>query len=79
MLEKEFKYYLDNQADLAKKYPNQFLVIIGDSVVGVYATRKEAYDKASTEYHLGDFLIQQAQLGDNNHTQIFHTRAIVNR
>jgi hypothetical protein len=34
MLDKEFRYYLDNQSDLVKKYNGRFIVIIDNEVVG---------------------------------------------
>jgi len=40
MLEKEFKYYLDNQQDLVKKYNGKFIVIVEDKVIGAYDKRK---------------------------------------
>ncbi len=34
MLDTEFKYYLENQAELVKKYNDRFIVIIGNEVIG---------------------------------------------
>jgi hypothetical protein len=78
MLEKEFQYYLDNQEDLVRRYPNRFLVIRGNEVVGDYGSHKEAYHEATQKYALGTFLIQQCSPGKESYTQVFHTRAIIN-
>ncbi len=43
MLEKEFKYYLDNQEELIKKYIGRFIVIKGDEVIGDYTSESGAY------------------------------------
>ncbi|MDI9366135.1 MAG: hypothetical protein QM541_14355 [Flavobacterium sp.] len=50
MLEKDFKYYLDNQKDLVKKYNGMFLIIKECEVVGAYKTKQEAND---TKFHNG--------------------------
>lgn len=76
MLEKEFQYYLDNQADFVKKHANKFLVIKNQEVVGVYDTKENAYDDATSKFELGTFLIQQCLPGTLGHTQTFHSQVI---
>jgi hypothetical protein len=78
MLEREFKYYLDNQKDLVKKHNNKFLVIKGEEVVGVYKTKQEAYDSATAKYKLGEFLIQHCLPGEQSYSQTYHSRVIIN-
>lgn len=75
-LEKEFKYYLDNQAELVAKYNGKFLVIKDEKVIGVYDTKQEAYDTATAQNELGTFLIQQCLPGNIGTTQTFHSQAI---
>lgn len=76
MLEKEFKYYIDNQNELVKKYLGKFLVIIGEQVVGSYDSYEESLSESQKKYEIGKFLIQQCLPGEDNYTQTFHTRAI---
>lgn len=76
MLEKEFKYYLDNQDELVKKYNHRFIVIIGNDVVGDYSTMDEAFNNSISKYEMGTFLIQECTEGDSAYTQTFHSRAI---
>lgn len=76
MLEQEFKYYVDNQVDLVKKYNNRFIVIVGESVVGDYDTFEDAILKSKEKYPIGTFLVQECKNGKENYTQTFHTRAI---
>lgn len=78
MLDTEFKYYLDNKETLTEKYPNKYLVIRGEEVVGVYDDRLAAYNEASEKFKIGTFLIQLSQVGSQSYTQTFHTRAIIN-
>ena len=74
MLDKEFKYYLDNQTELVKKYSGRFLVIRSESVVGDFATMDEAYFDSVNKYELGTFLIQECTEGNEAYTQTFHSR-----
>ncbi len=59
MLEKEYKYFLENKDSLLKEYRNMFIVIKDDKVVGSYTTQDEALSESSRKYALGTFLIQK--------------------
>lgn len=76
MLDKEFKYYLDNQEELVKTYLGKFLVIKDQQIVGVYDTKTDAYDESTSKYVIGTFLIQQCLSGSLSHTQTFHSRVL---
>lgn len=77
MLDKEFKYYIDNQQKLVKKYNGKFIVIIGDEVVGFYETTEEAYTESIKKYKLGTFLIQHCIPGPESYTvNIYTSRAV---
>lgn len=76
MLKQEFQYYLDHQEEFVKKHLNKFLVIRDQKVVGVYDTKPEAYDEATSKYELGSFLIQHCLPGTLGHTQTFHSQVI---
>jgi len=76
MLKKEFKYYLDNQNELLKKYNNRVLVIIDNRVVGDYENFEQAYFQSIKKYEPGTFLIQECTEGEEAYTQTFHSRAI---
>jgi len=79
MLEKEFKYYLDNQQELLKKYNGKFIVIKDFEVVGAYNTHIEAYKASVQSFELGTFLIQHCTPGTDSYTQTFHSRAFINK
>ncbi len=74
MLDKEFKYYLENQDDLVVKYNGKFIVIIGEDVIGVYDSQIEAYEETAKVHKLGTFFIHQVGPGKENFTQVFHSR-----
>ncbi len=73
-LEKEFKYYLDQQDELVKKYNGYTLVIIGEEVVDAYKNDEEAYFESEKKYGLGNFLLQRCTPGDEAYTATFHSR-----
>ena len=77
MLEKEFQYYLNNQAELVKKYAGKFLVIKGEEVKGVYDSHADAYNNTARTEKLGTFLIQHCNPGAESYSQTFHSQVII--
>jgi hypothetical protein len=75
-LEKEFQYYLDNQAEFVKKYKGKFIVIKNSKVLGAFDTEIEAIEKTSKEHALGTFLVQKCEAGSENYTQTYHSRVV---
>lgn len=63
-LEKEFKYYLDNQDKLVEKYNGKALVIKNQKIIGVYDTEIEAIEKVSQKEELGTFLVHTCGPGE---------------
>ena len=78
MLEQEFKYYLDNQAELAKQHFSRFIIIKDQKILGDYSTEIEAVLAGQNELGLvlGTFLVQHCSPGVENYTQFFHSRAM---
>ena len=76
MLEREFQYYIDHQDELVKKYNGKVLVIIGETVVGVYDTEAEAYFSSIKKHTPGTFLVQLCTPGRDSYTQTFHSRVV---
>ena len=77
MLDKEFKYYIANQAELVAKYPNKFIVIKNKEVIGVYDSHADAYNKTVETEELGTFLIQHCLPGADSYSQTFHSQVII--
>ncbi len=75
-LEKEFQYYLNNQAELVKKYSGKFIVIKGEQVLGAYDSEIEAIEETSREHELGSFLVQKCEPGTESYTQTYHSRVV---
>jgi len=78
MLDKEFKYYIDNQEELVKKYNGKFIVIKDNSVLGAYSSEAAAYNETLKNHKLGTFLIQLCLPGKESHTVTFHSRVVFN-
>jgi hypothetical protein len=73
-LKKEFKYYLDHQDELIKKYNGKFVVIKDGQVIGSYDSQFEAVEETSKKYELGTFLVQKCEPGSESYTQTYHSR-----
>lgn len=73
---RNFHYYLDNQSNFVSKYNGKVLLIVGQKVVGVYDSEKDAYFDAITKYEPGTFLIQLCTEGDSAYTQVFHSNVV---
>lgn len=58
MIEKQLKYFKDNQSTFAKKYSGKYLVISEDLTVSVFDTLDSAYTFGTSNYGLGNFLLQ---------------------
>lgn len=78
MLNKEFKYYLDNQNELVEKYEGKYIVIKNQTIIGAYNDEKDAYNETLKEHKLGTFLIQHCLPGEESHTATFHSRVVFN-
>lgn len=74
LLEKEFKFYIDNQESLVKKHKGKILVIKNQEVIGVYNTEIDAILNTAKEHEIGTFLVQKCEPGEESYTQTFHSR-----
>ena len=74
MLDKEFKYYLDNQKKLVKKHNKKFVVIKDEKVIGVYDSEVQAYFETKKNHEPGTFLIQFCEPGEGSYTHTYQTR-----
>lgn len=77
MLEKEFKYFMDNHDSLYNDYPNKYIVIKDEKVLYAEDNMEEALERAiGGGLQVGSFLIQLCSEGDKAYTQTFHSRVI---
>ncbi|GHV76947.1 hypothetical protein AGMMS49942_17680 [Spirochaetia bacterium] len=59
MFEKEEAFYMSHQAKFREKYPDKWLVIVGDSLFGAFDTTKEAFETAILRYEPGEFMMHR--------------------
>lgn len=76
-LKKEFEFYLENQAELAKKFNGKYIVIKNQEVIGVFESEIEAIEKTSANHKLGTFLVQKCEPGKESYTQTYHSRVVL--
>ncbi len=76
MIQDLFKYYLDNQDELVKKYEGKYLVITAEGVQGAYDTLESGYDTALKTYGKGNFMLQLCTKGEDAYTQRFFTSRV---
>ena len=72
----EFRYYLDHQTEMVKKYNGKVIVIREADVLGAYESYGKALSATEKDHPLGTFLIQKVSPGDTDHTQYFHSRVV---
>ncbi|NQT31293.1 MAG: hypothetical protein HQ588_03075 [Deltaproteobacteria bacterium] len=75
-LEKEFKYYLEHQDELVKKYNGKYIVIKDLEVIGAYDSELEAIEKTTEKYELGTFLVQKCEHGNESYTHTYNSRVL---
>ena len=76
MLQDEFQYYLDHQAELAAKYKDRHVVIKNGTVLGDYKTATEAVRETSRKHKPGTFLVQLCDADPESTKHTFHSRVL---
>ena len=73
MLEKEYDYFKRHREELLLKYPGRWVLVLGESIIGDYATQEDAIREALKKNPPGTFLVQQCS-SDANQIMRFHSR-----
>jgi energy-coupling factor transporter ATP-binding protein EcfA2 len=73
-LEKEFKFYIEHQEELVKKYNGRVIVIKDGKVLGAYDSDMEAITETTKIHELGTFLVKKCEPGEESYTEVFHSR-----
>jgi hypothetical protein len=58
MFEKENAFYKAHKSEFHEKYPAKQLVIVGDTLFGIYDTPKDAITDAMKRFKPGEFTIR---------------------
>lgn len=77
MLDKEWAYYLQNQAEWSKDHHGKYVVLVGEEVFGFFDDEMEAYWAARKVHEEGKFLIQWCIPGEEAYTQHFYSNVLL--
>ncbi len=75
-LNKQFKFYLENQDTFVKQYDGKVIVLKNEKVLGAYESELDAVKETGKRYELGTFLVQRVSKGDEAYTVTFYSRVI---
>lgn len=75
MLEKEYNYFKKNKEKLIKEYPNKYVVIKAEKIIGVYDNENKAIEETLKDHKLGTFLVQKCS-ENSDQVMRFHSRVI---
>jgi hypothetical protein len=64
-LQKELKFYKSQYKKLVSRYENQFVLVIGDELLGSFTTESEAYEAGLEKLGNQPFLIKQVVKGND--------------
>jgi len=73
-VEKDFRYYLNHQDDLVKKYNGKYIVLNDSQVVGAYDDYADAFYSSLEKYEPGTFMVQLCTPGDSAYTARYYNR-----
>ena len=73
-LDKQFKFYLENQDKFVKQYDGRVIVLKNEKVLGAYENELDAVNVTRRCHELGTFLVQRVSAGDEAYTATFHSR-----
>jgi hypothetical protein len=76
-LENELEYFKKNQSKLVKEYPDKYLVIKKNEVLGSYNDEVSALAETLKEHKLGTFLIIHCTPGKDAYQQNFYNSRAV--
>ena len=66
MCDSNYEYYLAEFEHIYSKYPNKFVVIKNNEILGSYDTFEDAYNETSKKEKVGTFLIQHCTKDQSN-------------
>ena len=76
MLEREYEFYKKNEDKFLKEFRGEFIIIVGEEVVGNYKDELDAIKYANSKYEEGTYLVQCVD-DESKLTQRYHSRVYV--
>lgn len=77
MCDKNYEYFISHFDELYLKYPEKFIVIQNQSVLGTYDSFDEAYATTISTEELGTFLIQECTKNTEKSINSFFSNNVV--
>jgi hypothetical protein len=74
MLEKEFQIFKDNRERFVSEHPNEYVLIVGEKVIGFFPTEADAM-KGAEGNSLGSFFIKKC-IAEEQDIIEYHSRAV---
>ena len=75
-LDKECRFYRDNQDDLVAEHNGKVVVIKDCQVLGAYDNHLAAFTEALKQHERGTFLVQTVSEGNEAYTATFYSPVI---
>ena len=76
MCNDNYDFFKDNIDELCKKYFDKYIVIKDKSIIAVYDSFDDAYEKTSKKETLGTFLIQRCRNDDTVINQFYSNNVV---
>ena len=76
-IEKQLRYYKENEESLLKEYEGTFIVVSSDFKVDAFSTMIEAYDFGCEHYGIGNFLLKECKRRDIRNVKIITPSVVV--
>ena len=64
----DFDFFLENYQDIYQKYGECVVAIRNKNILGIFHTEQEAIDITSSEFELGEFIIQKCNGDETGYT-----------
>lgn len=74
MLEREYAYFKEHRSEFVSRHANEFVVIVGDKVLGFYKTQDEAL-KSVENQPPDSFFVKQCLPADQDIVE-YHSRVV---
>ena len=76
LLDKNFKYYLDHQEEILKKFEGKVVIIKDEAVINNFDNYNDAYFYAKSYLEEGTYILQRCSSGNQDYSQTFHSRVV---
>ena len=76
MLDKELEYFAQHRDEFVREHSGEFVVIVGNEILGFYPSEIDAYSNAMSNHELGTFLIRRCVPESEQPTATFYSSRV---